>query len=278
MGEWAEAIILAVIQGLTEFLPVSSSGHLDAWKRLSGSELQGDLSLDVLLHCGTLCAVLIVYRAEVWRLVASIWRGGDARRDLAIVVVGTIPAGLVGLLFEDRIESLSLTVPWLLPLCWGGCGLALLSTRGRRATSDEPVGAGLAGVGLAGVGLAGALWIGAWQAVALLPGVSRSGITIVAALWFGVRREVAARYSFLIVAPLIAAATVLKIPDLAAATDASRPVLLWVVAFAVSFLVGWGALIVLLRMLRGGRLHLWGYYLLVVSAAFAITMQLRGES
>ena len=70
MGEWAEAIILAVIQGLTEFLPVSSSGHLDAWKRLSWAELQGDLSLDVLLHCGTLCAVLIVYRAEVWRLVA----------------------------------------------------------------------------------------------------------------------------------------------------------------------------------------------------------------
>lgn len=256
MDRLAESLALAVLQGLTEFLPVSSSGHLQALKRLTGSELAGDISLDVILHFATLLAVVVVYRREWARVVSGLWRGGEPRRDLMLVAVGVVPAGIVGLLLADRIELLPTRAPYLLPVCWGAMGLALLGSRGR-------------GDGERTIGPRAALWIGAWQALALLPGVSRSGITILAALWIGVRREDAARYSFLIAAPLIAGATVLELPEIFSGEGVGAAPGVLAIAFVVAFGVGYGALLLLLRMLRGGNLHWWGIYLLVIAAAFA---------
>ena len=277
MQNWGETIALAILQGLTEFLPVSSSGHLEGWKRISDSELRGDITLDVLLHFATLLAVLIVYRGEVKRLLGGLFRSGPARRDLGLVFVGTIPAGLVGLFAHDAIESFSLSVPVLLPICWGACGLALLSSKGalQRPEEGEPAGDSFAA---AGISLRGAIWIGAWQAVALLPGVSRSGITIVAALWFGVRREAAARFSFLIAAPLIAGASILELPEIFSGEGGVQLSASLLVGFVTAFLVGWGALILLLRLLQGGRLYLWGFYLLALAAFFSIRLALGSGS
>ena len=115
--------------------------------------------------------------------------------------------------------------------------------------------------------LPAALWIGAWQMVALLPGISRSGITILAALWIGVERETAARYSFFIAAPLIAGATILKFPEMASGATSFG---ILAVGFVLSFLVGWGALVLLLKMLRGGSLHRFGGYLLAIAVLFSI--------
>ncbi len=269
-AEWGETIALAVLQGVTEFLPISSSGHLDAWKRLTGSKLQGDLSLDVILHFATLLAVLLVYRKDVVRLLGGIVRGGPARRELLLVGVGTIPAGLVGLFAKDSIEGLSGQLPFLLPICWGLCGVALLTSRRRMTAASADPAPGEAPQ----FGVREALWIGMWQMVALLPGVSRSGITIVAALWVGVDREHAARYSFLIAAPLIAGATALEARDLFSEEGlASAPAIL-ASGFAVAFFVGLGALALLLRMLRGGRLHLWGYYLIAIAIGFSAVIAL----
>ncbi|MHC4936186.1 MAG: undecaprenyl-diphosphate phosphatase [Planctomycetota bacterium] len=255
MTERGEALLLAVIQGLTEFLPISSSGHLEAWKRISGSELQGDLSLDVLLHLATLFAVLLVYRRDVARLIGALLGGGESRRELLLVLLGAVPAGVFGLLLRSRIEGLFLAAPWVLPVAWAGCGLALLTIplALRRRSAPRPIGVGAA------------LWIGAWQVVALLPGVSRSGITIVAALWAGVEREEAARYSFLIAAPLVAGAALLEVPDLLRGGEAGSGAGALLPAFLLAFLIGWVALKLLLRLLRTGRLHLWGYYLLAAA-------------
>lgn len=260
MSDFALAIGLAIVQGLTEFLPVSSSGHLLALKRVSGSPLATDLSIDILLHFATLLAVLVVYRRDFLRVASGVWRAGEPRRELGLVVLGTIPAGIAGLIFEDRIERLAETAPALLPLCWAAMGVALLSERGR-IRGDRPVGIGAA------------LWIGCFQAVAILPGISRSGTTILAALWFGVGREAAARYSFIIAAPLIVGATALEIPDLVAGEGVASAPWTLAAAFVTAFLVGLAALRMLLRLLRRGRLHWFGPYLLAVAGAFTLWLR-----
>lgn len=254
------ALGLAVLQGLTEFLPVSSSGHLQALKQVSGSSLSADLTLDILLHFATLLAVFVVYRRDYLRVLSGVWKGGEARRELGLVLLGTIPAGIVGVIFKDRIEALPETHPYLLPLCWAAMGIALLGERGRMR-------------GDRAIDVRAALWIGCWQAVAILPGISRSGTTILAALWFGVGREAAARYSFLVAAPLILGATALEVPGLVTGEGIAMAPAILAAAFAVAFLVGLAALGLLLRLLRRGRLHWFGPYVLLVAAAFTLWLR-----
>jgi undecaprenyl-diphosphatase len=254
------ALGLAVLQGLTEFLPVSSSGHLQALKQVTDSPLAADLTLDILLHFATLLAVFVVYRKDYLRVISGVWKRGEPRRELALVLLGTIPAGIVGLVFKDRVEALPDTHPYLLPLCWAAMGIALLGERGRLRGDRE-------------IDVRAAIWIGCWQALAILPGISRSGTTILAALWFGVGREAAARYSFLITAPLIIGATALEVPDLVAGEGmAGSP---WIIglAFVTAFVVGLGALLLVLRLLRRGRLHWFGPYVLLIAAAFTLWLR-----
>ncbi len=260
-----ESLWFAVIQGLTEFLPVSSSGHLLAMKQLTDSALLTDLTLDIVLHAATLGAILVVFRRDFIRVLAGVWRGGAARKEFLLVGVGTLPAAVVGLGFRDRIEELPEIAPYLLPICWGVMGLALLGDRGRIR-------------GHLPIGFRVAVWVGLWQSIALLPGISRSGVTILAALWCGVAREDAARYSFLIAAPLIAGATVLEIPDLVAGRGVGGNPGVLALAFAVAFLTGLVALRLLLRLLQGGRFHYFGIYLLGVSIAFTLWLRLGGGS
>ncbi len=193
---WFETLMLALIQGLTEFLPISSSAHLVLPSQVLGWADQG-LAFDVAVHVGTLLAVVIYFRQEVGRMTVA-WLGsftGKQNQDSRLawqIVLATIPAGLFGLLGADLIEQ-HLRSAWVIAattLIFGG--LLWWADARARQTKDEYQ-----------AGWGGALIIGLAQALALIPGTSRSGITMTAALMLGLSRTAAARFSFLMSIPVI---------------------------------------------------------------------------
>lgn len=204
-----QALWLALIQGLTEFLPVSSQAHLVLYSLFTGSDYQG-IDFDIVLHAGSLVAVLFYFRADLIRMLtasAAVPFGGGWTPDARLagwIVVATIPAGVLGLLFKDQAEAV-LRSPLIMALALIGFGLLLgwadWKHRGQR---DEH-----------SLRLKDVLIIGFAQALALIPGTSRSGITMTAALMLGLDREAAARFSFLLSIPIIAAAGLLSALDLA---------------------------------------------------------------
>ncbi len=262
------AVLLGVLQGLTEFLPVSSSGHLVLAQHFLGVE-EPQLFFDVVLHLGTLGAVFLVYRRSLARLLVALVRGlsggallrSPARalaaapdlRLLAWVAVGSVPAAFVGLLLEDQVEA-AFGSPALTAVFLIGTGLILQAPRlrPREWPRDRPVGFRQA----CGVGLA--------QALAILPGISRSGSTISAALLGGVAPGAAAEFSFLLSIPAILGAAVLELARVE--TVGLSPVAL-VAGTATSFLVGWGALRLLLATLNRGRFSTFSYYCFALAAA-----------
>lgn len=201
-------IALAVIQGLTEFLPISSSAHLILPSQILGWPDQG-LAFDVAVHVGTLAAVMWYFRREVYRLIVA-WAGDTARGRIGedsglawAVIVGTIPAGLAGLLLNDFIET-ELRSGLVIAATTVGFGLVLWWSDAVGRRSRE----------LPALTIKDAIIVGLAQALALIPGTSRSGITITAALFLGLKREAAARFSFLLSIPLILAAGLLKTLEL----------------------------------------------------------------
>ncbi len=205
---WLEAVVLALIQGLTEFLPISSSAHLILPSQVLGWPDQG-LAFDVAVHVGTLLAVMVYFRQDLQRLLLA-WgqslagRHTDDSRLAWLIAVATIPAGLSGILFNDFIEAhLRSTVVIASTTILFGALLWFAD----RATSRER--------SLMQMTLVAALVIGVSQALALIPGTSRSGITMTAALLLGFSRDASARFSFLLSIPLILAAGGLKAVELA---------------------------------------------------------------
>lgn len=203
-----EIIVLAVLQGLTEFLPISSSAHLILPSRMFGWEDQG-LAFDVAVHVGTLAAVMIYFRKDIIALIQGWITTGFTRhpntdgRLAWYVALATIPAGMAGLLFDDWIEA-NLRSTAVIAATTIGFGVLLgISDRLRHGTA-----------GLAELTLLMALIIGFAQMFALIPGTSRSGITITAALLIGMQRVDAAKFSFLLSIPLILAAGGLKTLEL----------------------------------------------------------------
>ena len=196
--------ILAVIQGLTEFLPISSSAHLVLLPQMLGWPDQG-LVFDVAVHFGSLLAVLYYFRHEVWRMLCA-WLhslgGGDADQDSLLawwIIIGTLPAIAVGFLFQGGIED-SLRAPWIVASASIFFGILLwVADRGTGRTRDEY-----------DLKLKDVLIIGCCQVLALIPGTSRSGITITLGLFLGLKRKAAARFSFLLAMPVIFASGVLQ--------------------------------------------------------------------
>jgi undecaprenyl-diphosphatase len=206
-----QAIILGIIQGLTEFLPISSSGHLILvpwflrWEIFHHPAL--NKTFDVALHFGTFVGVALYFRADIWRLIRGWLRsiaqrslGGDPYRRLSwLIIISTIPGALAGVKFADVIEQ-KLGAPLLIGALMVGVGVVLavaeLASRQRRELEN--------------VGWWDAIVIGLAQAVALAPGTSRSGITMAVGLFGNMKRETAARYSFLISIPIIGGAAAVK--------------------------------------------------------------------
>lgn len=274
----SQGILLGFIQGLTEFLPVSSSGHLVLTQRLMG--IQGSqLSFDVAVHVGTLIAVVIALRREVGAILSAFvgrgsTRGGwPSRRAAALgphpvsgwrlfwlMIVGTLPAAFVGLAWRDQIESAfsQALIPGLMLLL-----TALLLWLADRRRAPLPGGGwrgrpGPPPKGLERITTWDAVVVGLGQALAILPGLSRSGTTISAGVWRGIDQEAAARYSFLLSIPVILGAAALELPDAMAlgATDWSV-VGAGMIAAAVT---GYAAVAWFLRFLQRGRLWPFALY------------------
>lgn len=209
-----EALILGVVQGATEFLPVSSSGHLVLTQRLLGVDIEGVL-FEVVVHVATLFSVTLVYRERLRALIAGVARRErDALRYTGLLILATIPATVVGLLWKDAIEALfeNPAAPGYALLV---TGLILITARWAVARGEraEPTPGSAFAIGLA-------------QAFALIPGISRSGSTVVAALWLKVDAEDAAAFAFLMAIPAIGGAAVLQIPDIGAGVGPGGPALL----------------------------------------------------
>lgn len=195
--DWLQVVVLSLVQGITEFLPISSSAHLILVPELTAWPDQG-LAFDVSLHVGTLLAVVVYFRRELWRMLGR-WlvsvRGGGTDQDARLawwVIVATIPVGLAALIFHDAIEvSLRSPLVLALGLIVFGVVLSYADWRGRGSRNEYQL------------TLKDAVLIGLAQALALIPGTSRSGITMTAALLLGMNREGAARFSFLMSIPVI---------------------------------------------------------------------------
>ena len=269
MALW-KAIVLGLIQGLTEFLPVSSSGHLALAQYFFGIT-ESQLFFDIMLHVGTLGAIIVVFRRDIWDILSAVvGREPGARYDLSyqmtrksgrmfalFIIAGSVPTVIIALVFNMFVEKL-----FVIPLFVSGMLLAtgiILWLSGRLASihtlsadSDD-----LAVRPIGGLNIFSALIIGAAQGLATLPGISRSGSTISAALMRGVDREEAARYSLLLSVPAILGATLLELKDVAG-IDIS----VWTIVAGtlVAFGVGYLAIRVLLETLRKGYFARFAYY------------------
>ncbi len=261
-----EAVVLGFVQGVTEFLPVSSSGHLVIAQTVLAVEVPG-VVFEVAVHVATLVSILLVYRKRVADLARGAVSGdGDALRYLGLIAVATAPAALVGVLGKSAVESLFETpvVP----------GAALLVT-GAFLWSSRAALARVAGDGEAtGTVLrwSGALVIGVAQAFALVPGISRSGATVVAALWLGIEAREAAAFSFLMAVPAIAGAAVLQIPELGVGGGLTTSALL--VGAVIAGVTGILAIRVFVAVLARRSFHLFAPYCWAVGALFLLYLGL----
>jgi undecaprenyl-diphosphatase len=264
MSLWI-VILLAVVQGLTEFFPVSSSGHLVMLEALFGTRqgnAQAGLMFEVAVHIGTLGAVVIFYRTKVILLckafLASIFSGRNGydryrneMRYIGLVILGTIPAGVIGALFSDQIEA-TFNSPSLSALLLVATGIYLLLTRMRAVRGN--------------LGWQSALVIGVAQAIAILPGCSRSGWTITTGVLLGVGFAEAAEYSFMLSIPAILGALVLTLVKEPGVLSAGSLAPLAIGA-AAAFLAGLVALRLLIGILTKGAFHRFAYYLLPAGIA-----------
>ncbi len=258
--ELLKAALLGIIQGLTEFLPVSSSGHLVIGAELLDFSEQG-LAFDVFLHLGTLLAVVVVFRRDIWQMVVAFccfwrWRHNkELRRFLLLdlyIIAATLPAVVVGLVFKERIEALftSTLIAYYMLIVTG----LLMIFCGRISEGRQPM------------SWWRALIVGCAQACAVLPGLSRSGSTIFAGMVIGIPRQEIARFSFLMSIPVILGATVLQGGDLLAAPPAREVWLSLLVGVVCSAVAGYLAIYLLLDVIRRNRLPWFGYYCLCVAA------------
>ncbi len=252
--DYLQAIIYGIVQGITEFLPISSTAHLVLLPWFMGWEDPG-LTFDVALHLGTLVALIWFFRVE-WiafaRSALNVARGngsGPNERMVRFIAVATLPGALVGLLAEDLIETY-LRSPLVISFTLISLALVLVAAemRGRREKSLEHV------------SWMDAIVIGVAQALSLVPGVSRSGVTITAALFRGMTREAAARFSFFLSTPLIAGAVAKKTFDLANGGVTGAELALLGVGIAASAVVGYVAIAFLLRYLATNTTYAFIYY------------------
>ena len=268
-----EAVILGLVQGLAEFLPISSSGHLALLQQWFGIEEDKVLLFAVLLHVGTLVSVFIVYWKDIWELIVElcltikdIFTGKGLRieerpvRKLGVmIIVATIPTGIIGILFNDLFDSLYTSV---LPI-----GIGLIIT-GFLLTLAEKMGSSKRGIKQ--MNYRNAIFIGIVQGIAICPGISRSGSTLFGSLVCNLNREFAVKYVFLISIPSILGSAVLEAPAaLEAGFDMAQlgPVLVGMIVAAVSGLV---AIKTMIKVVSNKKLNYFSYYVWLLGAAVVI--------
>ena len=277
--EWFEAILLGLIQGLTEFLPVSSSGHLEIGKALLGVETTDDLLFTTMVHAATVLSTIVVFRKQIWDILRGFFSGikgikisdkklvcNDQTDYLLKMVVSMIPVFVVGVFFKDAVESLfgSITV----------VGFALVATAMLLFFSDYASRPGRKSIFPTneyrnGISYWQAFAVGVGQAFAVLPGLSRSGTTISTGLICGVRRDVMAQFSFLMVLVPILGETFLEIVG-GEFSASSVGALALILGFVSAFVSGLFACKVMIALVKRAKLSWFALYCLIAAAAIFI--------
>ena len=277
--EWFEAILLGLIQGLTEFLPVSSSGHLEIGKVLLGVETNDDLLFTTMVHAATVLSTIVVFRKQIWDLLKGFFTGlkdikvenrtlvcNDQTDYLLKMVVSMIPIFIVGVFFKDAVESLFgsiMVVGFALVLT--AC-LLFFSDMASKPRKSAPA---KENTYRNGISYWQALTVGLGQAFAVVPGLSRSGTTISTGLICGVKREVIAQFSFLMVLVPILGETFLEIVggEFGASSVGALPLVL---GFLSAFLSGLFACKVMVALVKKARLSWFALYCLIAAACIFI--------
>ena len=278
-----QAIIMGFIQGLTEFLPVSSSGHLALFKILFGVETDTGILFDVLLHVGTLAAICVVYYKDIWKLITEgvcILRdvfinlilffknriqketepyrrivNSSYRKFVMLILVSTIPTGIIGFVERDVVEMASeiLIVPGICLIV-----TAVLLFVADRVKDGDKLPKNVTYTNAFGIGIA--------QGIATLPGLSRSGTTITACLLSGFNRNFAVKYSFIMSIPAILGALVLELGDVAATPVSGKEILSYVIGMVIAAVVGYICIKTMLVIVRKKKFTLFAVYCLIVGA------------
>ena len=259
--DYIYSIILSIVQAITEFLPISSSGHLVIIHQLIDSDLLNSLTFDVILHAGTFLAVLIYF----WRDVIKIIKGffitifrfkitTDFNQQLPwLLIIGTIPAALIGYFFGNFIEQTFRSVFWIVAmLIIGGLLFIIIENQGKKNRN------------LDSMSFVDALIVGIAQVLAFIPGTSRSGITIVAGMSQGFKRKEAARFSFLLSLPIILGATIRKVTQISL-SDSSDFIFISILGAAVATLVGYIVIKYFLQFLERHSLTNFAIYRFILA-------------
>ncbi|MGD6817472.1 undecaprenyl-diphosphate phosphatase [Metabacillus sp. 113a] len=250
---WLEAAILGLIQGLTEFLPISSTGHLYIFRNLFGLQEAG-LFLDTMLHIGTLIALLVFYKDLLWRLIKK-----PFSRLVWLLAAGTVPAVIAGLLFSsffDEISKTGVTIGWEFLFT----GLFLLFADKMKKGAR----------GLENLTLTDAFWIGSFQALAIFPAISRSGLTIAGALMRGIEKETAAYFSFLLSIPAVFGALLFQLKDLSGYTGPAIgfPAMLLATLSAAFF--GYLAVAFMISFVKKHSLRWFAFYVFILGGGILL--------
>ena len=260
-----EAVVLGAVQGLTEFIPISSSGHLVLVPAALGWDRPG-LAFDVLLHVASLIALLVYFRRDLTAIVVGTIRNEPGARRLGLLlVIGNIPAGLAGLLLADYFEA-SFEDASAAAIQLGITAVILVAAE---LVFARHVAKGRELRGLEDVTVTDSLAIGVAQAIAIFPGISRSGSTIATGLGLRIERDAAARFAFLLAIPALAGAALLKLPDL---TSATLSVGAGVGGFIASLVFSYAAIAGLIRYLRSNTLYPFAVYCVIAGIVFYLVV------
>ncbi|MFH0870662.1 MAG: undecaprenyl-diphosphate phosphatase [archaeon] len=239
-----QAIILGIVQGITEWLPISSSGHLVLFQELFG--FGANVAFDVMLHVATLLVILIVFWKDILAIIKSLfaWRWDEHTRMLLFIVLATIPTALIGLLFKDWLLGL-FTNMLLLGVFFIINGIILLMTRFAKEGKE--------------LGWKHSIMMGFAQGLSIIPSLSRSGLTISTGMFFGVKKENLVKLSFLMAVPAILGAAILELNQLVM-TD----LMPMIAGTVVSLVVGYISLRWLIKLVENSKFHEFGYYCIAI--------------
>jgi len=250
-----QALLLGVLQGVTEWLPISSSGHLAIAQHYLGLGLQVPIAFDVMLHVATLLVILVFFRRDIWDMLAAAARrdfGSPHGRLFLLIIVGMVPTAIIGLALRSFFESMFSSMAAIAGALIITGTILVLSRRGSGSKELGWLSAALVGIG---------------QGIAVAPGISRSGATIGTALFAGIKREQAVRFSFLLAAPAIAGAMLFEAGSLAM-SGIAMPAL--AAGFAASFIVGSLSLKLLIRLVAQKRFSWFAVYCFALGIALLL--------
>lgn len=250
---WIEALFLGILQGLTEFLPVSSSGHLEIGQALLNKGFEENLSFAIAVHGATVCSTIVVFFAEIRKLFTESFslKWNESNRFVVKILVSMIPVGILGIVFRDTIEGFYTGNIRFVGIMLLITALFLTSTIFIRSNKKD-------------ISWVSAFFIGCMQAVAVIPGISRSGATISAALLLGVRKDLATRFSFLMVLPPVIGANLIDLLKHSGENGSAMHPGVLATGFVAAFVAGLFACRVMINIVKKGKLAYFAIYCAVV--------------